>query len=271
MILKVWRSLFWGFQSVSGRAWESLSLAWHRFEFLESRVGEGTWQGRELPARPRGASQGHHGSSRPILRERVLAEVHTLQRVPNPIRAVSVAIPTEVPPQRQYLWACLLSLALRTSWISGAGFWKLFHRGFHPGPLPSQHLWWEKHSQRTTAILQRDRDENSPAGSLSPVGPSPAWHKEARSGAPLSEGGTQGGETERKWRKQLEWSKQNFRPGDPKQTVGHICLLSLLPGNTAALFHVVYQWRLVFRTPEKIFLFLFFKLYKTFLLSFKGR
>lgn len=96
------------------------------------------------------------------------------------------------------------------------------------------------------------------AGSLYPVGPSPAWHNQAQPGTPLREGVTKGGETERKLRKQLEWSKQNFRPGEPKQTVRHICLLSLLPGNKAALSHVVYQPRLVFRTPGKGFFFIVF-------------
>ena len=137
-------------------------------------------------------------------------------------------------------------------------FCKLFCHGFHAGPLPSQHLWWEKHSRRTTGFLQIDTDKNSPAGLLYPVGPGPAWHDQAQPGAPLREGGTEGGETESQCREQLERSKQDFRPGEPKQTVRHICLLSWLPGNKAALFHVVYQPRLVFRTPGKGFFKLLF-------------
>ena len=82
-------------------------------------------------------------------------------------------------------------------------FCKLFRHGFHAGPLPSQHLWWEKHSRRTTGILQIDTDKNSPAGSLYPVGPGPAWHDQAQPGAPLREGGTEGGETESQCREQL--------------------------------------------------------------------
>lgn len=164
----------------------------------------------------------------------------------------------------------LAQLAHRTSWIS----WDRTLEALPPW-LP---LWA---SAKATFMMGKTATENNrhlanrqtriaPAGSLYPVGPSPAWHTQARPGTPLSEGGTKGGETERKLRKQLEWSKQNFRPGDPKQTVRHICLLSLPPGNKAVLFHVVYQRRLVFRTPGKVFCF-FKKLHNTFRLSFKGK
>lgn len=44
--------------------------------------------------------------------------------------------------------------------------------------------------------MQIDTDKNSPAGPLYPVGPGPAWYDQARPGAPLREGGTEGGETE---------------------------------------------------------------------------
>lgn len=199
-----------------------------------------------MPARPRGATQGHYGSPR-LLPRSVLAEAHTMQR------AVLEAPPPQVP---SWIMVNLLAqLALRTSWIS----WDRTLEALPPW-LP---LWA---SAKATFMMGKTATENNrhlanrqtriaPAGSLYPVGPSPAWHTQAQPGTPLSEGGTKGGETERKLRKQLEWSKQNFRPGDPKQTVRHICLLSLPPGNKAVLFHVVYQRRLVFQDSRKGFLF----------------
>lgn len=94
-----------------------------------------------------------------------------------------------------------------------------------------------------------------PAGSLYPVGPSPAQYNLAEPGVPLSEGGTEGGEDRKEVKEAIKMKQIEFRPGDAKQTVRHICLLSLLPGNKAVLFHVVYQPRLVSKPPRKVFCF----------------
>lgn len=258
MILNVWRSLPWGFRSVSGQG-----LGGPSSSLTQIRIPRELGGGGHTAAEKRNASQAQRRLARP---PRFLQACSTRACWQRPTLCRRCRTQTGLP-WWQYLFRYPLSNSIRepisSAWPSGpaafpgAGLWKLCHHGFHAGPLPSQHLWREKHSLRTTGILQIDTDKNSPAGALYPVGPGPAWREQARPGTPLGEGGTEGGETERKWRKQSEWSKQNFRPGDPKQTVRHICLLSLLPGNKAALHHVVYQPRLVFRTPGRVFLFLF--------------
>lgn len=68
----------------------------------------------------------------------------------------------------------------------------------HWAPAKPTFMMRKTFPENNRHLAKRHTDENSPAGSLYPVGRSPAWHNRAQSGAPLSEGGTEGGETKRK-------------------------------------------------------------------------
>lgn len=126
-------------------------------------------------------------------------------------------------PRRGSQWQCPHRYLLRNSayeiissaWHSeaakfpGAEFWELFHHGFHSGALPSQQLRWKKQRARTTGILQIDTDKNSPGWATVSCGAQPSLAQPSLAqpgmpGTPLSKGGTKGGETERRLRKQLE-------------------------------------------------------------------
>lgn len=87
-------------------------------------------QRREVPARPRGAAQGLYGSSRPVPREGA-------GRGPHPGKGrLGASI-------SRYLLSSSVCRPVSSAWHSGpaefpgAELWKLFHYGFHAGPLPS--------------------------------------------------------------------------------------------------------------------------------------
>ena len=235
-------------------------------------MGWGRAHGEESSIRPSGASQGHPGSSRGLFRGRA-GSGPCSAKAAEPIRRRYL--------QRHPLATASMSLSPQARTRDQLSLWgqerfcKLFRHGFHTGPLPSQHLWWEKHSRRTTGILQIDTDKNSPAGPLYPVGPGPAWYDQARPGAPLREGGTEGGEPESsKGSNQNGANKISDQEIPDRRSDTFVCCRDCQA--TRQLFSMLYinqGW--YSGLQERVFFFccccFFKKLPQTFLLSFKGK